>query len=150
MTSQTMCARRTEDQERAAVIAEARSWLGTPYHHMARVKKHGVDCAMLLAEVYERAGVIAHVEVETYSIQWHLHRSEEKLMQTVSQYGHEVEAGKAGDIVLFKFGRAFSHGGILVSDGIIVHAQLNVGTTLDDIKAHSDLVQRDKKFFSCW
>jgi cell wall-associated NlpC family hydrolase len=31
---------------RAAVVAEARSWLGTPFHHQGRVKAAGVDCAM--------------------------------------------------------------------------------------------------------
>jgi len=27
------------------LIAEARSWIGTPYHHQARLKGVGVDCA---------------------------------------------------------------------------------------------------------
>ena len=40
------------DAQRAAVVAEARSWIGTPYHHAADVKGHGVDCAMLLIRVY--------------------------------------------------------------------------------------------------
>ncbi len=29
---------------RAEIIAEARTWLGTPYHHQGRVKGVGVDC----------------------------------------------------------------------------------------------------------
>ena len=32
---------------RAAVVAEAIAWLGTPYHHRARIKGVGVDCAQL-------------------------------------------------------------------------------------------------------
>lgn len=39
-----------ELQQRAAVIAEAESWLSTPYHHEARIKGHGVDCAQILDE----------------------------------------------------------------------------------------------------
>ena len=46
------------DPRRAAVVAEAATWLRTPYHHMGRVKNAGTDCLMLLAEVYEAAGVI--------------------------------------------------------------------------------------------
>jgi len=30
-----------------SLIDEARTWLGTPYHHQPRVKGVGVDCAML-------------------------------------------------------------------------------------------------------
>jgi cell wall-associated NlpC family hydrolase len=33
------------------VIAEARTWIGTPYHHQQCVKGHGVDCAQLVAGV---------------------------------------------------------------------------------------------------
>ena len=54
------------DAERAAVVAEARSWLRTPYHHMGRVKctrdaqgtitdKGGVDCAQSVYLIYRAA-----------------------------------------------------------------------------------------------
>jgi hypothetical protein len=39
--------------KRVAVTREAETWLGTPYHHMGRVKGAGTDCLMMLAEVYE-------------------------------------------------------------------------------------------------
>jgi hypothetical protein len=55
-----------------------------PWHHMGRLKGIGVDCAMLLAEVYERAGVIGRVYVEPYPMQWHLHRDDERLMEIVN------------------------------------------------------------------
>src|SRR5437660_5143962 len=48
----------TIGQRRGLVVAEAETWLRTPYHHMARVKGAGADCLTLLAEVYEKAGVI--------------------------------------------------------------------------------------------
>jgi hypothetical protein len=47
---------------RLAVVAETDGWIGTPFHHAARLKGIGVDWLMLLAEVYECAGVAAHVE----------------------------------------------------------------------------------------
>lgn len=49
--------------QRAVVTAEAATWLRTPYHHMGRVKGGGTDCRMLLAGLYEAAGVIPHIEV---------------------------------------------------------------------------------------
>ena len=52
----------TEHEQRQAVVAEALTWLGTPYHHRARVKGAGVDCGQLLAAVFEGAGVLRHVD----------------------------------------------------------------------------------------
>ena len=46
------------ESQRAEVVRVARSFIGTPYHHMGRVKGAGVDCATLLAEVYYEAGVL--------------------------------------------------------------------------------------------
>jgi cell wall-associated NlpC family hydrolase len=39
------------EDERAAVVAEARTWIKTPWRHMADIKGAGVDCAMLLVRV---------------------------------------------------------------------------------------------------
>jgi hypothetical protein len=44
--------------ERQAVIAEARSWIGTPFHDRARVKGAGVDCLQLLIASYHAAGLL--------------------------------------------------------------------------------------------
>jgi cell wall-associated NlpC family hydrolase len=44
--------------QRAAVVAEAKTWIGTPYHHAADVKGHGVDCAMLLVRIYGDLGLV--------------------------------------------------------------------------------------------
>ena len=37
--------------QRQRVVAEAETWLRTPYHHMGRIKGGGIDCPTLLAEV---------------------------------------------------------------------------------------------------
>ena len=37
---------------RAAIVAEARSWLGTPYHHQASRKGAGADCLGLVRGVW--------------------------------------------------------------------------------------------------
>ena len=62
---------------RARVVAEALSWLGTPYAHRQRLKGVGVDCAQLPLAVYAAAGVLGTDEVGPYAAQWHLHRGEE-------------------------------------------------------------------------
>src|SRR5579863_4848032 len=125
--------------ERAAVIRYAQEWLRTPYHHGGRVKGAGVDCAMLLAEVYAEAGLVRHLAIPHYPPDWHLHRDAERylgvLLDHAVEYvpdvsgadhphpdppplrGREREGGKLStrpilpaDIALWRFGRCFSHG----------------------------------------
>ena len=79
------------DPRRAAVVAEAETWLRTPYHHMGRIKGVGVDCLTLLAEVYEAAGIIPHVELEFYPPDWNLHRDAERYLAGVMQHAGEFE-----------------------------------------------------------
>ena len=45
--------------QRLAVVAEAESWLGTPYHHEARIKGHGVDCVehQVLQRAMQQIGI---------------------------------------------------------------------------------------------
>jgi len=44
---------------RATIIAEARSWLGTPFQHQAMLKGVGVDCVGLVIGVGLAAGVLS-------------------------------------------------------------------------------------------
>lgn len=116
---------------RRHIAAEARTWLGTPYHHHARVKGVGVDCAQLLAAVFEVAGVIPHLDLGNYATQWHLHHGDELFLQWLQRCGArplaEGEAPQLGDIGVWRYGRTHSHGGIVVEAGpdpLIVHAYI--------------------------
>ena len=122
----------TEQEERASVVAEARTWIRTPYHPQGRLKGIGVDCAMLPAEVYAACGLIEHVDAGNYSPMWHLNRRTELFLQTVEKYARRVESPLPGDMVIYKFGQAFAHGAIVLDWPIIVHAVLNLSVIEDD------------------
>lgn len=120
-------------QERQNVVDEAISWIGTPYHHHGRIKGVGVDCAQILCEVYERCGIVPHVETGFYATDWHLHRHEEMYSSWLLRYATRLSPGEQpqpADIALFKFGRCFSHGAIVVNDGLLVHSYINRGVIL--------------------
>ncbi len=118
---------------RAAVVTQAKSWLQTPYHHMGRVKGSGIDCLMLLAEVYEAAGVIPHVEVPFYPPDWHLHRGVERYLEGLMHYAQEIAMPPGpGDAVLFKFGRCFAHGAIVTDWPHLIHAWYDAGVVYAD------------------
>lgn len=113
---------------RAQIIAAAHSWLGTPYHHQARVKGIGVDCAQLMAGIAIEAGLIAHDTVlpQDYSPEWHLHNRDEQLIEHLVRFGcvqKPVEETEPGDIIGFKIGRAVGHLGLMLENDQFIHAQ---------------------------
>lgn len=116
--------------ERAGVVAEALRWCGTPYHHHGRVfgPAGGVDCGTLLIEVYSRAGVIPGFDPGYYARDWMRHRAEEVYLDHVRRRAREVDSPGLGDVVLMRFDRTWSHGGILVDDSHIVHAYIRART----------------------
>ena len=113
----------------AAICAEARSWLGTPYHHLADVKGVGVDCAMLVVRVFVAVGMVpADLDPRPYAWDWHLHQGAEKYRDWLDIYGDEVTNVEPGDIALWRFGRTYSHGAIVMEDcETIVHAYRDAG-----------------------
>ena len=118
--------RRDHEQTRDAVVREARTWIGTPYHHRAAVKGAGVDCARLLIEVYAAAGVFEGFDPGDYPPDWFLHRDEERYVETILRFADEFDPHDQpilpADVVVWKFGRTFSHGGIVTAWPTIVHA----------------------------
>ena len=140
------------DSQRQRVVEEARGWIGTPYHHRGRVKGGGVDCGMILAEVYEAAGVVPHVDPGEYPHDWHLHRDEQRYLAQVEAYAHKIEGPpQPGDIALFQYGRCISHGAIVVEWPEVIHAYVNVrGVVLDNAVQNKDLESRLVGFWSPW
>jgi cell wall-associated NlpC family hydrolase len=133
---------------RAEVVAEARSWLGTPFHHQGRVKGAGVDCAMLLAEIYERCGVVGHVDPGYYPPDWHMHRDAERYLDRLLSYAHELDRPpRAGDAAVFRFGRTFSHGAIVTEWPAVIHAYWAVGRVVWGDATRYPLAGRDARFF---
>lgn len=138
-----------EHTQRHAVVSVARSWLGTPYHPNARLKGIGCDCGTLLAEVFPEAGVIPWIELDDYPPDWHLNRSEEKYLGYVRRFASEVIEPDVGDVLVWKFGRCFSHGGIYIGDGLMIHSHLGVGCEISRIDSE-ELLGRDRLVFSFW
>jgi cell wall-associated NlpC family hydrolase len=122
------------EAERAAVVEEAREWLRTPYHHMGRVKGAGVDCATLLAEVFARAGAVPRFGIPFYPPDWHLHRDAERYLGFVLEHAREIESDPLpADMALWRFGRCFSHGAIVVDWPLVIHAYAGKGCLLEDV-----------------
>ena len=137
--------------KRDEIIAEALTWLGTPYQHAQMVKGAGVDCGMILVGIFSAVGLIPpEFRPKPYAPDWHMHRSEEKYLDQIKGFAHEIERNQAqrGDVVVFKFGRTFSHGAVIIDASLVLHAALKDGkVTLADMSLDADLIERDLKFF---
>lgn len=152
-----------EKAQRAAVIAEAHTWIHTPFVHRARIKgkRGGVDCGQILAAVYENAGVVAHVETPEYQMQWALNQFRELYLAELLKYTREIQEAEAlpADIVVYKVAHTYAHGAILLAPwpGMIIHAINGLGVQYSDASKEGFLRSVTKRagavpcrFFSPW
>lgn len=137
-------------EHRARVVREAREWLGTTYHHHGRIKGVGVDCAQLLCAVYEKCCAIEHVDPGFYPHDWHLHRSEEMFLHWLERVGAwRVDEPQPADVAVFRFGRTFSHGGVMVESDLVLHSYIDTGVILTRLN-EAPLAGREVQFWSLW
>jgi cell wall-associated NlpC family hydrolase len=143
-----------ERDERARVVAIALTWERTPYRHGAHLKGKACDCTFV-ADVYEEAGLIGHVDIEVYSPQFMLNQREEKYLGYVQRYAHEIAGPpQPGDLVLYKFGRVLSHSAIVIFPGwpSVIHAgqKESIVTRAEGDKGMLGLSPVHRRFFSFW
>jgi len=135
-----------ETEGRAALVAEAGSWMGTPYHNCARIKGIGVDCLQILAGVYANVGLIEPPPLEHYAPDWHMHRSEERYLLGIAGYLTRTETPKPGDVALFKFGRCVSHAAIVIEWPRVIHSFYGLGV----VEADANDAELAGRLHSCW
>jgi cell wall-associated NlpC family hydrolase len=118
---------------RARMVAEALSWIGTPYKSGARIKGVGVNCAQLLYGVAKDAGAIPEdaPEPRWFTSQFALHQKDERIIDYIKEYGcHEISQSEVqyGDIVVYKTGKSHGHAAIIIDwPETIVHAMPHAG-----------------------
>jgi cell wall-associated NlpC family hydrolase len=136
---------------RASVVAAARSFIGTPYHHHGQLKGVGTDCATTIVLVYREAGFTV-ADPGQYPQQFFLHRNRELFLEEVEKYAHRVEVPQLGDLVVFKIGRVYAHGAIVVDPGwpTIVHADAGAGQVIEDRGDGGRLAAAPRLFYSPW
>jgi cell wall-associated NlpC family hydrolase len=144
-----------EAAQRAAIVAEARRWIGTPYHDNGDILGAGVDCGMLLVRTFLDLGLVPPFDPRPYPRDWMMHNDEEKYLGWVKENCGEVEKPKPGDIAVFRFGRCYSHGGVItgVDPLTLVHAYALAQVVIEEgIAQNGELTKpaRKVRFFSIW
>jgi cell wall-associated NlpC family hydrolase len=109
--------------DKKLIVKQARTWLGTKYHHQGRLKKSanclgGVDCIGLVIGVANELS-ICDIQGNLLSLQdrtgYSMNPEKEKLAESFSSHLSLIsqEQMQVGDILLFKFWKEPQHIGIL-------------------------------------
>jgi len=111
---------------RGEIVACARAWIGTPYHHQASVRGVGVDCLGVVRGVWRE---LYGEDAETpppYSRDWAERYGQETLIDAARR--HLKVAPRAepepGDVVVFRYRRHLpaKHVGIATGASSFIHA----------------------------
>lgn len=137
------------ESERHAVVAVALSWRFTRFHHRARRKGVGVDCGQFLLACYEEPGVTEPVKVGFYHFEWFLHDAENPYEEPLRKIAHELAGPPArmplpGEAVLWRFGKHFSHGGIVIEWPRVIHCFTRRQVDIDDVEKTAFLKYDDR------
>jgi cell wall-associated NlpC family hydrolase len=129
------------------VREEALSWVGTPWHHAARVKGVGVDCGQLLIAVFQAVGMLEKdFSPGFYPPDWMLHSAnggnEFYLKMLEDRCDRVGGVWQVGDVLTYRRGRAVAHSAVYIGQGEMVHAGLD-GVLREPVR-------NDHRFAGAW
>lgn len=114
---------------RQKIIAEARTYLGTPFVHQGRLKGKGIDCIGLIVNVGKSLGLLDHDNTS-----YGRYPDGKTLMSELRKYliEKDIEQLTAGDIAVywFKNPQMPTHVGI-VSDYGLIHTYADIGKVVE-------------------
>jgi NlpC/P60 family putative phage cell wall peptidase len=111
---------------RAAIVAEAITWIGTPYRHQASLKGVGCDCLGLVRGVWRALHGPEPEALIAYTPDWAEAQGAETLAEAAGRHLVAVAVADAGDgdVLLFRWrdNLPAKHAAILIGGGRMVHA----------------------------
>jgi NlpC/P60 family putative phage cell wall peptidase len=107
---------------RTHIVALARTWLGTPYHHQASVKGAGTDCIGLVRGIWRELYGAEPQALPAYTRDWAEAMGRETLLEAARRHLIEVPtaAAQPGDVLIFRWRRTVpaKHCAILSAPGL--------------------------------
>ena len=97
-----LSAKPTEGASRAAIVAAARAWLGTPYQHQASLKGVGCDCLGLVRGVWRELYGAEPEPPPPYRADWAETGSHETLLEAARRHLIPTDTFQPGDVLLFR------------------------------------------------
>lgn len=109
---------------RAAIVAEARTWLGTPYRHQASARGAGCDCLGLVRGVWRALYGDEPALLPPYTPDWAERDARDSLHEAARKHLVATTRPAPGDVLLFRMhdGAPMKHVAILSAPDRILHA----------------------------
>jgi NlpC/P60 family putative phage cell wall peptidase len=111
---------------RATIVALARTWLGTPYHHQASVRGVGTDCIGLVRGVWRELYGREAQALPAYTRDWAEAHGRETLLEAARRHLVEIPRFEVcpGDVLVFRWrrGSLAKHCAILSKPTAMIHA----------------------------
>jgi cell wall-associated NlpC family hydrolase len=124
---------------RAALFAEAQSWIGTPFVPHSHVKHAGVDCVHLCAEIYVACGLMSEYHFPQYTMDGGNHLAQSTVIEWLDHSGHFVKMAtaplQAGDLICVRIRHVEHHIGIMLSEFGFIHCLYKRKVTMDHVGA---------------
>ncbi|WP_420102358.1 NlpC/P60 family protein [Bosea sp. (in: a-proteobacteria)] len=118
---------------RAQIVAAARLWLGTPYHHQASLRGVGCDCLGLVRGVWREIYGPEPEAPPAYTPLWTESLGEETLACAALRHlrACDPDTAEPGDVLLFRWREHLpaKHCAILSEPGRIIHAHDGAAVT---------------------
>jgi hypothetical protein len=133
--------------KRQTILDEARRWLGAKWRHEACVPYIACDCGQYLIVVFHKAGLIDWIDTGKYSRQWMFHQTDERYLRFVEDHARPVDIPLPGDVALWRIGKTFGHGAIVLDWPTVIHSNVHCGVIQEDI-SHGPLASCEVRFFS--
>lgn len=118
---------------RAAIVAETRGWIGTPYRHQASLKRVGCDCLGLVRGVWRELVGPEPERAPPYAPNWAEASGQEFLAEAARRHliAIDCDAFGPGDVLLFRWRAKLpaKHAAIVTADGMMAHAHDGAAVT---------------------
>lgn len=131
------------EQQRYALVEEAKTWIGTPYRNWSCLKGCGVDCGQLVYGVYRACGLLPEVPIPNdYTGHPGVHAERSVIEELFMPFFREIPESEVlpGDPVLFKTALrhaartpGFAHVVMVVTwPNYVLHAVTHYGVSGED------------------
>jgi cell wall-associated NlpC family hydrolase len=136
--------------EETKMVQEIRSWIGTKWKHNVALKGWGTDCIQFIVKIGKEFDWIPDdYDTGKYHAGWALHNTRSILLEGIQELCEQVndDQYQIGDIFVYVYGKAATHAGIYIGNGVIVHAHIKHGvidTPIKDMDGVLDSVWRRK------
>jgi len=127
---------------RDLIVATARNWVGTPYHHQAAVRGAGCDCLGMIRGVYRELYGSEPEQPPPYTPTWGDYSAEELMLGAARRHLVEVASVHKGlvlrnavwlpgDVLLFRPrpDAVAKHCAVVTGPDSMVHSYTGVGVT---------------------